>query len=113
MELSRENEPPVGTWVKDRHGASHRRGASGGWGEPGFMDTGRWLDMWDARGPMVECGPWGRELPSPEEIQDALREKLREHIAHTESDGLQVRDFMEAESIDDLVTELIEKGWHL
>jgi hypothetical protein len=55
-------EPPVGTWVKDRVGAAHHRGKGGGWGQPGFYYLGEWNAMWEARGPLVECGPWGREL---------------------------------------------------
>lgn len=57
-------EPPVGTWVKDRFGAtSQRRTYQGltGWGEPGIMPFGEWKAMWKARGPLVECGPWGRD----------------------------------------------------
>lgn len=58
-------EPPVGTWVKDRFGAAHmrRRDSDGniGWGEPGFYSFGKWEAMWEARGPLVECGPWGRD----------------------------------------------------
>lgn len=54
-------EPPVGTWVKDKHGGTSLRYAEG-WGQPGTMPFGRWEAMWEARGPLVECGPWGREL---------------------------------------------------
>ncbi|MFE6967215.1 hypothetical protein ACFVAJ_19185 [Agromyces sp. NPDC057679] len=59
--ISRSNEPPVGTWVMDRHGAATYRQESG-WGEPGFAPLGVWTSMWDARGPYVECGPWGMSL---------------------------------------------------
>lgn len=59
-------EPPLGTWVKDRYGGySQRRiDADGrdGWGEPGFYSGGVWSAMWKARGPLVECGPWGASL---------------------------------------------------
>lgn len=55
-------EPPVGTWVKDRHGGTSYRQSGGGWGEPGIMPLGRWEAMWRARGPLIECGPWGREM---------------------------------------------------
>lgn len=59
-------EPPVGTWVKDRFGASHMRRidalGNDGWGEPGFYSFGKWQAMWEGRGPLVECGPWGSEL---------------------------------------------------
>lgn len=57
----------MGTWVKDRYGAVHQRrtyDGTTGWGEPGTMPFGKWESMWNARGPLVECGPWGRELPS-------------------------------------------------
>ncbi len=52
-------EPPVGTWVRDRHGAVSMRHEGGGWAPPGFMTFGKWEAMWAARGPLVECGPWG------------------------------------------------------
>lgn len=55
-------EPPVGTWVKDRHGGVSQRGQGGGWGMPGFYYLGKWECMWEARGPLVECGPWGASL---------------------------------------------------
>lgn len=58
-------EPPVGTWVKDRHGGTSLRYAAG-WGEPGIMPFGRWEAMWLARGPLVECGPWGAPLETEE-----------------------------------------------
>lgn len=48
-------EPPVGTLVRDRHGAIHRRYADG-WGEE-FDYTyhlGVWAAIWEARGPLVE-----------------------------------------------------------
>lgn len=64
-------EPPLGTWVKDRHGAAHQRriDADGrdGWGQPGFYSTGRWEAMWEARGPLVICGPWGADLDAAAE----------------------------------------------
>lgn len=55
-------EPPVGTWVKDRHGAASVRNKDG-WAPAltGFYGGGRWEAMWEARGPLVECGPYGRE----------------------------------------------------
>lgn len=60
-------EPPIGTWVKDRHGAVAVRTIDSegrdGWAPApsGFYAFGRWTSMWDARGPLVECGPWGEE----------------------------------------------------
>ena len=54
-------EPPVGTWMRDRHGALTYRQPDG-WGLPGFYPGGKWEAMWHARGPYVECGPWGRPL---------------------------------------------------
>jgi hypothetical protein len=53
-------EPPVGTWVKDRHGTVSQR-YEDGWGEPGFYHFGKWEAMWVGRGPLVECAPWGHE----------------------------------------------------
>ena len=59
-EPSRENEPPPDSWVQDRHGATHHRNPKGdGWGCPGFYYHGVWKMMWDARGPLTLCGPWG------------------------------------------------------
>jgi hypothetical protein len=54
-------EPPVGTWVRDRFGGIHHRGQGGGWGMPGFYYLAQWQAMWGARGPLVECLPWGQE----------------------------------------------------
>ena len=54
-------EPPVGTWVKDRHGAVSMRQREG-WSMPGYHPFGRWESMWIARGPLEVCGPWGVEL---------------------------------------------------
>jgi hypothetical protein len=62
--LSRNNEPAIGTWVKDKHGAAHIR-IEGGWAPAphGFYPGGQWQAMWDARGPLVECGPYGFDDP--------------------------------------------------
>lgn len=54
-------EPPVGTWVRDRHGGLSMR-QQDGWGEPGIMPFGKWEAMWQARGPYEVCGPWGAPL---------------------------------------------------
>lgn len=65
--LSAPPEPPVGTWVKDRYGATHVRTKDSdgriGWAASptGYCAFGKWEAMWAARGPLVECGPWGRE----------------------------------------------------
>lgn len=59
-------EPPVGTWVRDRFGGSTQR-QSAGWGQPGMMPFGKWEAMRSHRGPLVECGPWGR--PLEQEVQ--------------------------------------------
>ena len=65
-EVSRENEPPAGSWVKDRFGAAHHRAVDGGnWGEPGMYYRASWEAMWDARGPLELCGPWGAPLSDP------------------------------------------------
>lgn len=63
------SEPPVGTWVRDRFGGLSRRTAAG-WGLPGFMPFGVWSAMWHARGPLVECGPWGRDDEEREDMTD-------------------------------------------
>lgn len=82
QELSRENEPPVGTWVKDRHGATSLRYKEG-WGAPGIMPFGVWRAMWDARGPYTICGPWGAPLADTvESLQKKaqIREELHAEI---------------------------------
>jgi hypothetical protein len=56
---SRENEPPVGMWVKDAKGVVSYHLSKEGWGLPGFYPTGKWTAMWDAHGPYVYCPPWG------------------------------------------------------
>lgn len=62
-------EPPAGTWVRDRHGATTlRQGA--GWAPPGFFPLVKWEKLWKARGPLVVCEPWGLESREPTE-QDA------------------------------------------
>lgn len=57
-------EPPMGTWVRDRFGgvAQRHEDAEGniGWSTPGMYAFGKWDAMWQARGPLVECGPWGQ-----------------------------------------------------
>jgi hypothetical protein len=56
-------EPPFGTWVRDRHGGTHKHfthDGLAGWGVPGCLPLGVWERMWEARGPLVVCGPWGR-----------------------------------------------------
>lgn len=55
-------EPPIGTWVKDRFGATIMRHPDGGWAPPGCMPLAVWDKMWNARGPLVICGPYGEEL---------------------------------------------------
>lgn len=55
-------EPAIGTWVVDRHGGTHHRGADGGWGQPGFFYFGKWEPIWRTRGPLTECGPYGLPL---------------------------------------------------
>lgn len=61
-------EPPVGSWVKDRHGAAMLRhidsDGNDGWAPaPNFMALANWRAMWERRGPLVPCGPYGRDLP--------------------------------------------------
>jgi hypothetical protein len=54
-------EPPIGSWVKDRYGGISHRGENGSWGQPGMYYLASWVPMWNARGPLVPCGPWGNE----------------------------------------------------
>lgn len=58
-------EPPVGTWVRDRFGGISYRQREG-WGQPGIMPFGIWEAMWEARGPLIECGPWGNDEQTKE-----------------------------------------------
>lgn len=64
------HEPPLGSWVKDKHGATSMRridaDGNDGWGQPGFYSYGKWSAMWEARGPYVLCGPWGAPYQSPQ-----------------------------------------------
>lgn len=68
MTLPAPAEPPIGTWVRDRHGASHVRitdpdGRTGWAASPsGMYAFGLWPDMWTARGPLAVCGPYGDAL---------------------------------------------------
>lgn len=68
LPLSRDNEPPIGTWVRDRFGGTSMRQGDG-WGNPGVMPFGRWQAMWDARGPYEICGPWGAPAPTEPESE--------------------------------------------
>lgn len=94
-------EPPVGTWVKDRFGGTHVRiedsDGNIGWSASptGFYAFGKWAPMWESRGPLVECGPWGAELPEPHDFVPNDIEQLRwakcetcgqpeGHMVHTE-----------------------------
>lgn len=73
MEYSINFQPLIGSWVKDRFGAAHYRCDNGNWAAAptGFYAFGKWESMWKARGPLVECGPYGRELePINSEIQN-------------------------------------------
>lgn len=61
-------EPPPGSWVKDRFGGTAQRHPKddptqhGSWSQPGFMYLANWSAMWQARGPLTPCGPWGADL---------------------------------------------------
>jgi hypothetical protein len=54
--------------VKDRFGSTHVRTVDSdghdGWAAAptGFYAFGRWAPMWESRGPLTECGPWGADL---------------------------------------------------
>lgn len=62
-------EPPVGTWVKDRFGATSVRIKDGWAASPtGFYGGGIWECMWEARGPLEVCGPWGAQLVTNPEL---------------------------------------------
>jgi hypothetical protein len=57
-------EPPLGSWVRDRHGAVVTRhidqDGNDGWSPgPGFLALAKWRSMWRARGPLTPCGPYG------------------------------------------------------
>jgi hypothetical protein len=59
-------EPPLGTWVRDAKGGVSVRiidaDGNDGWAAAptGFYAFAKWPSMWEARGPLVVCGPWGR-----------------------------------------------------
>ncbi len=55
-------EPPIGTWVRDKYGATGMRHKNGRWAPKGFVPGGIWEAWWHRAGPLVECGPWGRDL---------------------------------------------------
>lgn len=79
------SEPPIGTWVKDKYGAASVRCADGWAPAPsGFFACGRWEAMWEARGPLVECEPWGKQTPEEKvaELRVQLDEKRREADKH-------------------------------
>ena len=63
FEPSPSAEPPLGTWVRDRHGGVFQRrfdaDGNDGWALPGFASRGVWEEHWEAHGPLIECGPWG------------------------------------------------------
>lgn len=63
-------------WVKDKHGASFERVAAGWRAGPGFYPTGVWEAMWDARGPLTLCGPYGTDLENSDD-QNAREHKER------------------------------------
>ena len=73
ISIGKQNEPPVGTWVRDKHGTTSYRQMGGGWGQPGMMPLGRWEAMWDARGPYELCGPWGRALSENTNEQEGTK----------------------------------------
>lgn len=77
-------EPPVGTWVLDRFGGASLRHENGGWAEPGFMPYGVWKAMWKARGPLVECSPWGtQERIAADVAKSAEAERAVEDLVPT------------------------------
>lgn len=55
-------EPSEGTWVRDKKGVVFLHHIGGGWSPSGFFPLGKWSAMWEARGPLTICGPWGIEL---------------------------------------------------
>jgi hypothetical protein len=64
-------EPPIGTWVKDKQDAAHVRikdvDGRVGWASSvgSTYAFGKWEAMWEARGPLTVCGPYGADLPDP------------------------------------------------
>jgi len=80
-------EPPVGTWMRDRHGGVTQR-QKDGWGPPGTWPGGRWRDMWRARGPYQECGPWGQPL-------ETVREEFRATTAPTPASSAGIATHLE------------------
>lgn len=61
-------EPPIGTWVQDRHGGVSKRFTLGdmtGWAPPGCLPLAQWKAMWEARGPLTICAPWGHATTAP------------------------------------------------
>lgn len=69
-------EPPVATWVKDRHGALTMRHSNGGWAPPGCAPLGKWAAMWEARGPLIVTGPWGAALSGQTPDLDAAADNV-------------------------------------
>lgn len=73
------DEPPLGTWVKDRFGGTHVRIVDSdrrdGWAvsPSGFYAFGQWEAMWEGRGPLEVCGPWGAE-PTWRHTDGSVRE---------------------------------------
>jgi hypothetical protein len=58
--LEAPEEPPVGTWWKDRWGTAmlHRQD---GWtlAPHSYAALAEWAALWAARGPLERCGPYG------------------------------------------------------
>jgi hypothetical protein len=52
-----------------------------GWAPPGFIQCAKWDAMWKARGPLVECGPWGIPLyvaePTCGQLPAALSQEVQ------------------------------------
>lgn len=61
-------EPPVGTIVRDRDGALHRRYDEGwGWPYGGCYPMGKWIPIWERRGPLVFVTSDIERLPEEED----------------------------------------------
>jgi hypothetical protein len=107
-------EPPVGTWMKDKYGGVTRRqhgnsALGGGWGLPGMMPFGKWEAMWEARGPYVECGEWGRPLEAGKETWHYTPKPAKQKLTITD-DGDE-RLFIKLDGVTMFEPNHEDEGW--
>lgn len=113
-------EPPVGTWMRDKYGALSLRQGDG-WGLPGFWPFGKWEAMWEARGPYVECEPWGRSsipvMTTPSGPPPATEATLGDLLVHLKriADALEAHSPRCGEVRSDAICALLpsHKGYHV